>query len=253
MSRQNNPSPAPVPDGADTATWPERVIALAHQWQADQSPAAREPILSELWLLLNAAILKYLRIHGRRYTSASHEDIQDLASDKTLDLLRRLDHQQWDPTQAGPGQLCSFISTLARNGLIDHLRVVGSKRAQEMETADREAVSPTVMKPREEAPEAGFQRERFAEAVGDCAGLLNERTRKIWFMRVLLDMPSKEIAHHPGVNMKPSAVDMALSRCRGLIRDCMQEKGFEAEDMPPGVFTTLWETFRGEIEGGNGL
>lgn len=251
MSRQNDPTPALSPDGAETATWPERVISLARQWLANEAPAVREPLLSEMWLLLNAAILKYLRIHARRYVSASHEDIQDLASDKTLDLLRRLDQHLWDPTQAGPGQLCSFISTLARNGLIDHLRVVGSKRVQEMETADTALVSETVLKPRKESPDAGVHRERFAEAVGDCAGLLNERTRKIWFLRVLLDMPSKEIAHHPGVNMKASAVDMALSRSRGVIRDCMNEKGFEAEDMPSGVFTTLWETFRGEIEGGD--
>lgn len=249
MTTHPDPSSEPLLDGAATATWPERVIELCGDFLGDESAVARERVVGELWLLLHAAIMKYLRIHGRRFSSASAEDLQDIASDKTLDLLRRLDHQLWDPTGAGPGQLCSFVSTLARNGLIDHLRVEGSKRREEVETADTAAVSPTVLKPRHEEPDARIRRERFTEAIGECSELLKSRTRKIWFMRVLLDMPSKEIAHHPGINMKPAAVDMALSRCRNVIRDCMDEKGFEPEDMPPGVFTTIWEQFRDEIEG----
>ena len=248
MTTRPDSSTDPLIDGAATATWPERVIELCRDFPGRESAVARERIVGELWVLLHAAIMKYLRIHGRRFASASAEDLQDIASDKALDLLRRLDHQLWDPTGAGPGQLCSFVSTLARNGLIDHLRVEGSKRREEVETADTAAVSPTVLKPRHEAPDARIRRERFAEALGACAELLKARTRKIWFMRVLLDMPSKEIAHHPGINMRPAAVDMALSRCRNVIRDCMNEKEFEPEDMPPGVFTTIWEQFRDEIE-----
>jgi hypothetical protein len=41
---------------------------------------------------------------------------------------------------------------------------------------------------------------------------------------------------------------MALSRGRTVIRECMAEKGFQADDIPPGAFTALWEAFRHEVE-----
>jgi DNA-directed RNA polymerase specialized sigma24 family protein len=238
-----------VEEPAPQATWPERVIELGSQWHQVDKPSARDRILSEMWMLLNAAISRYLRVHRKRYEYGATEDLQDIASDKSLELLRKIDNHTWDPTDASPGQLCSFLSTLARNGLIDHMRVIGSKRQDEVEAVDAgKVLRGTAMQPRHERADAGVDRDRFVEAVGNCAALLRERTRTIWFLRVLLDMPSKDIAHHPGINMKSAAVDMALSRCRTVIRQCMEEKGFKIDDVPPGAFSVLWEAFRHEVE-----
>ncbi|MCH7548067.1 MAG: sigma-70 family RNA polymerase sigma factor [Candidatus Krumholzibacteriota bacterium] len=246
----NNRYPEPWPDNeAVRATWPERVIELGRAWHGLEQPTRRDRVLSELWLLLNAAIARYLRFHSRRYGYGSLEDLQDIASEKSLELLRRIDSRMWDPAEASPGQLCSFISTLARNGLIDHMRVIGSKRVDEVEAAERGRILPgTSLRPRDERTDAGSDRDQFIGAIRDCAHLLKPRTRTIWFLRVLLEMPSKDIAHHPEVNMKSSAVDMTLSRCRTVIRQCMEEKGFGADDIPPGTLAALWEQFRHEVD-----
>ena len=247
---RNHPYSGPEPDEATVrASWPERIIELGTAWPQAEDTVERDRILSEMWLLLNAAITRYLRFHSRRYGYGAQEDLQDIASEKSLELLRRIDNRMWDPTDASPGQLCSFISTLARNGLIDHMRVIGSKRADEVEAVDSGRILPgTALRPRDESTDAGADRDRFVEAISECAGLLKARTRMIWFLRVLLEMPSKDIAHHPGVNMKSAAVDMALSRCRTVIRQCMEEKGFKADDVPSGSFAALWEAFRHEVE-----
>lgn len=248
MSDPHQAGSRPDAGPAVDAQWPERVVELAAAWHAQPDPARRERLLGEMWLLLNAAIRRYLRLHGHRYGTARPEDLEDIASDKSLDLLRRIDSEQWNPATVKPGQLCAFISTLARNGLIDHYRVHGSKRREQVDAADSAgAAAPTVLRPRVERTEYRAERARFVSAIGDCAALLSKRSRTIWFLRVLLDLPSRQIAHHPEVNMKPSAVDMALSRTRTVIRNCMSEKGFEPDDTPPGVFSALWEAFRAEL------
>ena len=226
---------ADVPPG-----WPERVIELGRSWMTE--PRARGESLARLWLLLNAALRKYLRIHAGRYGAVDWEDLQDIASEKSLEIIRKLDHGQWDPTASKPAQLCSFISTLARNGLVDHLRVIESKRHGGV---GRAAGAERVAREYQEASgDVAVDRDRFTQALRDCVSQLKPKTRTIWFLRVLLEMPSKKIAHHPEVGLNSAAVDVTLARCRNKVRKCMQAKGFDPHDMPPGTFTTLWEAFR---------
>ncbi len=234
-----------IPATPPGAAWPERVIELARAWQAQREPARRERLLGELWTLLNAAVMRYLRVHGRRYGSPSAEDLEDIAADKALDLIRRIDGHRWDVAGARPAQVCAFVSTLARNGLIDHYRVVGRKRMEDLEAADRADPVPTAaVRPRVESPEARVERERFVEALERCAALLSPRARTAWFLRVLLDLPSRRIGAHPEVGMKPAAVDMALSRARAVIRACMAERGYDVTNAPEGTFPLIWNALR---------
>ena len=59
------------------------------------------------------------------------------------------------------------------------------------------------------------------------------------------DLPSKEIAVHPEVQLKPGHVDVILSRCRDQIRNCMGASGLEERELPPGTYAELWERLRG--------
>ena len=70
----NDQYAAPWPDGETVlASWPERVIELGRAWPGLEQPSHRDRVLSELWLLLNAAITRYLRFHSRRYTYGAPE------------------------------------------------------------------------------------------------------------------------------------------------------------------------------------
>jgi hypothetical protein len=57
-------------------------------------------------------------------------------------------------------------------------------------------------------------------------------------------MPSKINAQHPDVAMNAGHVDVTLQRCRQHVRSCMQEKGFDAREIPAGTFSVLWSHFR---------
>jgi len=224
--------------------WPERVMEIARAWK-DSPPEAHRTLVSELWLLLNAALAQSLRQHSKRFGPVDSEDLRDIASQKSLDLLCSLDQEKWDPAATSAAQLCAFISTVARNGLVDHIRTIESKRSrnidvpEEMEGGLGEE-SPAEVHP----PDVVADRSRFAQALLDCAERLKPRPQAIWFFRVFYEMPAKEIARHPEVAMNPAAVDVTLMRCREKIRACMEAKGLDPRDMPPGTFVTLWETFR---------
>ena len=236
-SKLNHPSPTPE----DQAQWPETVLLLCHDLKACRSHQARRVIIGRLWLLLNGAILINLRILGRSFSYGQEDDYLDIASEKSLDLLQKFDLGKWDPTSDSPARLFRFVTVVARNGLIDHLRVVGKKAA---ESVDHEELGlaghvsvPTI------------DSKRFAQALADCAASLQPRARVVWFLRVLLEMPSKAIAVHPAVQMTVGNVDVTLARCRDHFSRCMAEKGREPKHIPRGVFVELWDIFKGDLTG----
>jgi hypothetical protein len=63
----------------------------------------------------------------------------------------------------------------------------------------------------------------------------------------MLEMSSNDIGRHPAVQMRATAVDMALSRARLSIRRAMKKRGFSPHEIPPGTLATLWDTLN---EGG---
>ena len=97
-----------------------------------------------------------------------------------------------------------------------------------------------------EPPDRRLQRKEFVEALRGCAERLEGRARLVWLFRVFCNMPSKEIAAHPEVGLKPGNVDVILQRTRQAMRACMLRNGYEARDMPPGTFVEMWRVFRFE-------
>jgi DNA-directed RNA polymerase specialized sigma24 family protein len=224
------------------AAWPERIIELGAEWKGARGPRELDRILGEMWPLLRAGLSRYLRLHCASRPSVGREDLRDIASEKALEILRKLHAGTWDPTASSAAELCSFVSALARNGLIDHLRIVGRERPRAFETHREWAASPARLPHR--APETGdlvARRSDYVRALSDCASRLHPRGRRIWFLRVFLELSSRQIARHPDVGTTAAVVDVTLARCRAKMRACMRAKGFEPQDMPPGTFASLWE------------
>jgi RNA polymerase sigma factor (sigma-70 family) len=224
--------------------WPARLISLCRGLQSAGDGAARESLLGEAWVLLKAALLRYLRYHAAGFGQVTAEDIEDIASQKTFDLLRKAEIGEWDLSGRHPSEVKGFLSRVARNGLLNLL-----KKIQREPTSD-----PTLDSGRESAfgaagaelhapPEQLVECQEFVQALQRCVERLNERSRLIWFLRVCCEMSSKEIAKHPRVGgLQPSHVDVLMQRGRQKIKDCMEAGGFQPQDMPQGAFTVLWKT-----------
>ena len=77
--------------------WPVRVSTLANQLRAAPNRAARDDLLGEVWLLLTAAMDQYARYSGARFGHIDDAERQDIVSEKSLDLIRKLDSGVWRP------------------------------------------------------------------------------------------------------------------------------------------------------------
>src|SRR5262249_33272709 len=124
---------------------------------------------------------------------------------------------------------------MARNGLVDRLRKTHRNDGYLHTAATADLMSAA------DAAEVNVQHEQFVSAIRACVATLAPRARIVWSFRVFLDMPSKKIAAHPDVRMTPAAVDMLFSRTRQMLRACMESKGFNSDDAPPGTFVALWQ------------
>ncbi|MFH1278041.1 MAG: sigma-70 family RNA polymerase sigma factor [Candidatus Eisenbacteria bacterium] len=214
--------------------------------QPGRDGPSRDALLGEAWLLLNSALTRYLRYHSVRLGRLSQEDIEDIASEKSLDLLRRAEHGKWRMDGRLESEIAAFISKVARNGLLDALNL----DRRRIEPADQTDDAPDRFDRRSGemgtgSPEVLVERREFARALRGCAGKLEPRSRLVWFFRVFYEMSTKEIADHPEIRLKAGHVDVLLQRSREAIRQCMDRRGFRPLDMPTGVFAELWATFRG--------
>src|SRR5262245_25406623 len=218
----------------DRAAWPERIAHLATVWKSSESVAERERALSELWTLAGAALVRYARLHARPCEGLSGDDLFEIASAKGVDLLRKLEAGTWDPSVSTPGQICAFLSTMARNGVVDHLRTTPRRVFVPLERADADSPPPGRPSRDAESPLAAAERGQFTRALCTCLSKLTPRARRVWLFRACLELSSREIARHPEVRMSVGAVAVALARCRIRLRACLLGKGFEPGDMPPG-------------------
>ena len=230
--------------------WLSRLGKLCQDLHQPQSAESKTQTLGELWLLLISSISQYLRFHSSRLGALSREDLEDVAAEKSSDLLQRIEVRAWDVTGWRPEEITGFLSKVARNGLVDRLRatrrLVGL--VQEGETGLTEdgltlRASSSMMNPAT-SPQNAFERKEFAGALRECAEGLDGRSRLIWFFRVLCAMSSKEIAGHPRIALTVNHVDVLFHRARRAIKDCMRRRGFQPGDMPPGTFVELWESCR---------
>ncbi len=222
-------------------------MELCQELRAPANECARDAARGEVWELLNSVISRYLRMHETRIGVVSQEDIEDIAAEKSLDLLRRAELGTWDTSGRSPSDITGFLSKVARNGLVDVLREAGRRvepadeRRPEWDVGTVDEDSAMQMT---ESPDILVERREFAFALRGCAEDLKPRSRLVWFLRVFLAMSSREIAAHPEVGLRVGHVDVLLQRTRDAIRDCMGRHGFESQDMPPGVFVEIWKAFR---------
>lgn len=230
--------------------WLSGFVGLCKDVLEPRDRPSRETACGQIWLLLDSAIAEYLRFHTSRLGRVSREDLEDIAAEKSSDLLRKIESRLWDLSGRSASEICAFLSSTARNGLVDRLRESGRRvdlGARDGSTWEQEAAalgaagcatSCAMSSP--DAADVLVERREFAGALRGCAEELDPRSRRVWFLRVFCEMPSKRIATHPQVRLEVSHVDVLLHRMRRRIRECMRRKGYEPADMPPGTFVELW-------------
>ncbi len=229
--------------------WPARLKECSSELCCSRGELSRDNARGQAWQILNAAILLYLRFHSAQLGKASREDLEDLAAEKSLDLLRRIESGRVDFSNPSPAQITSFISKVARNGLLDLLRESGRwVEPREEDQSEWDIGGTTGEDPQSalEPPSLRLERREFAAALRMCAERLDRRSRLAWFFRVFYGMSSKDIAVHPEIGLRVSHVDVLLLRARRMIRACMHRRGYEPHDMPLGTFVELWKTWRVE-------
>lgn len=240
------------PQAEVSTGWPERLCRAALEYASADDPAVRRAAAGELWVLMGAALLRYVRAHARPYGPLGEEDLRDIAADKALALYQQTEAGTWRPSELAPPQLCAFLSRVAHNGLVDHFRTLERERRYGLRPgpADQPPPEPPAPPPHSVAatPEDQVQGAQFAAALQDCAAELRPQVRRAWFLRVFYDWGSREIAAHPGVAMTAGAVDVALKRARDGMTECMRKKGLQPGDMPTGTFVLLWEQYRSSFD-----
>ena len=233
-----------VEEGARVPLWPRRLLELATQVRDGPD---REKAQGEAWLLLHTALMRYLRYHAGKSGPVSREDLEDIASRKSLDLLRRLSSGGWNLTGRFPAEVCGYLSRVAHHGLLDLLNEESRRRRPGAEHLDEWVMAerlPSWSAGMETLPDAAVEQREFSSMLVHCAGRLAPRSRMIWFLRVFCELSSKEIAAHPEVRLKANHVDVLLQRTRRAVRDCLRHLGYEREDMPPGSFIEIWRFLR---------
>jgi len=226
--------------GERPPAWPERLRAIAQQCRTTADRQHRHELLGEAWVLTRTALSQYLDWHASRLGRAPAEDLADLAAEKALDLLRRLDHGDWDLDVREPAEIRGFLSVTARNGLISLLM----KLRRTVPTDDDVATAPIARPdPAAAPPDRLVQAREFAAALHACLGELNPRHRLIWCLRALCEMHTRDIARHPEVRLAPSNVDVIMQRCRARIQACLGARGYSDPDLPPGAFAACWQAF----------
>lgn len=233
----------PHAEAARAPHWPVRLQSLASTLREHAGGGQRQRAFEEAWLLLHSAVLGSARRHLARVGTLDPADLDDLASEKALDLLRRLESGAWDPSGRQPSEVAGFVSTVARNGLVDLFRLRG-RTLPELDETDEVARSTTASPP--ETPEDRIARREFAEALRVCASHLTARDRLCWLLRAFHEFPTQDIARHREVELKPGHVDVILSRVRKQLTECLSRKGWTSADLPPGTFAVLWGAFRRE-------
>ncbi len=228
-----------VPPGLPPPRWPLHV--------RDAAIALREAIAPErtaaraaLWPSLHAGLFASLRAQAGRITWASLEDLEDLASQKALELLLRAEEGTWDPAGRPEHEVAGYLAGVARHALVDLARRRGRECAAPAESDAWSAAWPEA-RPEPPRPEDRLAAREFARALSACVEALDARARQAWFRRVFLERPSREIAASLGVTA--AHVDVIVQRARASLRACMGSKGHRDAELRPGAFAEIWARF----------
>ncbi len=186
-----------------------------------------------------------------RAPAGAREDLEDLASAKALDLLTRAEQGAWDPTGRAPGEVVAYIRSTARHGLSrwgeQNRRMPAMSRLDNAGPVGEGATPQWAAPP--PSPEQRAETTEFVAALVDCLSGVQARARRIWVLRAVLDLSTREIAAHPDAGANKANVDVILMRVRTVLRECLGSKGFEMRQLPPGTFTQLWDAMSHAFSG----
>lgn len=235
--------------------WPARLAEWAEALAAAHDSHARTRLRALLWPLLFDALAGFLVAHASHNRAVSHEDLEDLASEKALDLLQRIESGAWNVAGRSSAEISGYVSSVARFGLVDRTR--RERRSVALEPGEFTWKSSEEHPRTAESPSASVEAREFIEALRHCAGALGARARRIWLCRAAYEMSSREIGALPEIGMTPQHVDVVVQRARQAIRHCLSERGHDRIDLPPGAFVALWSAVQAldrdtETESGDG-
>jgi DNA-directed RNA polymerase specialized sigma24 family protein len=241
----------------DTPRWPERLKDLIPRLTSPEDQPDREKIRDEIWIIVATAVAGFVRAHSRKLGPMGQDDLDEIAAQKSLELMRRVEDGGWEVAGRSASEIAGYISAVARNGLVDCLREAGRMPRpvdnqdedgehhpdQDLDFAILEYGAAGGGLPGPVAPDLAVESREFAAALVRCAGELRPKWRRLWMFRVFLELPTRDIAAHPQIGLKPAHVDVLLQRARNAIRNCMQSRGFLTDAMPRGAFFEIWKAF----------
>jgi RNA polymerase sigma factor (sigma-70 family) len=246
----SSPSSVSVMVESSGLWWAARLKELLPEVRRVSDDAARREACGEFWMLLNTRMFHYLQSRATGQRGITREDLEDIAAEKSLALLQMAQDGRWDISSRCRAEIAAYLSKAARNALRDFHRVAG----RQTEMGDDDQLDSNLFKDGrkrpvipEEHPDVMLDCKEFVKALRQCVKALKPRSRTVWFFRVFYQLTSRQIAAHPEVRLTPNHVDVLLKRCRHQLRDCMQEQGYEPQDMPAGAFYELWRAFRFEV------
>ena len=109
-------------DASPGAAWPLRLSHLLQLLAGQLDAASRSSIRAEAWLLLHPTLSRYARLHAAKIGPIAKEEIEDLASSKSLDLLSRTESGMWNTSERSGPEIAGYLSKVALNGLRDRYR-----------------------------------------------------------------------------------------------------------------------------------
>lgn len=220
--------------------WAEHLQALCREIARQPQRSPTDESRRQAWQLVYFTIGRFVRYHASRLAKLTPEDVEDITSQKTLDLMRKVDTSSGRLLELSASEMPGFLSTVARNGVVSWLK----QRRRTVPSVDGEG--PPENAPANasaETPVRSAESVEYAAALADCARALKPRALWMWYLRVFHDMASNDIADHPRVRIKASHVDVVLHRSRQAVRRCMESRGHDTRMMPAGTFVTLWGIF----------
>ena len=229
---------------SEAARWPFRLRELCRQLSAGPDLTSQTEIRREIWTIVSLAVQRYAEAQRARCSGLTREDLEDLVSEKSLDLVRRIESGRWSLEERTGPEIAGFLATAARNAVIDWLRRPHRRRHVDESVLDTCADAWGEHPSTSASADAPLQRREFITALRSCAGELQPRVRRVWFFRVFYGLASKEIAAHPEVRLKPARVDELLHGLRQSIRLCMEAKGQRLRQLPTGTFFEIWSSLR---------
>jgi RNA polymerase sigma-70 factor (ECF subfamily) len=241
----------PYEETLHDARWPLRLAAAFERRRRTEGEEERREAREELWVLLHFGVLRCLRAVAARSGGCEQTDLEDVASKKSLEILRQAECGKTDLSGKTAPDVVAFLTAVARHGLLDLRRAAARRPVVDPQGMPEGTLEESIPWPGVEPaadPGAAVEAGEFARGLRDCAEALPPRSLRIWFLRVFLDLSSREIAELPEIGLNSGHVDVLLHRIREAVRECMERKGLREGTPPPGTFALIWEMM-GEVEG----